>query len=111
MFLCGGNIASAAQEQPNVQQTLHSVFNAIVSIPEAVLVNEFSSGENAGVVYYVIRVLCAVCAARLMLPCRLFVQPSGTSHGSFAAAIATSPNCNARWRFIPHSHILLPVSC
>ena len=60
MFLCG-NIASAAQEQPNVQHTLHSVFNAIVSIPEAVLVNEFSSGENAGVVYYVIRV-CAPCA-------------------------------------------------
>jgi hypothetical protein len=52
MFLCG-NVDSAAQEQPHIQRTLSSVANALVSIPEAVLVNEFSSGENAGVVYYV----------------------------------------------------------
>lgn len=52
MFLCG-NVDAAAQEQPNAQRTLSSVARAIVSIPEAVLVNEFASGENAGVVYYV----------------------------------------------------------
>jgi hypothetical protein len=51
MFLCG-NVDSAAQEQPT-QRKLTSVARAIISIPEAVLVNEFSSGENAGVVYYV----------------------------------------------------------
>jgi len=52
MFLCGG-VDASAQEQPQLQRTLNSVAHARVSIPEAVLVNEFSSGENAGVVYYV----------------------------------------------------------
>jgi hypothetical protein len=52
MFLCG-NVDSSAHEQPHLQRTLNSVAHARVSIPEAVLVNEFSSGENAGVVYYV----------------------------------------------------------
>ena len=54
MFLCG-MADSAAQEQPKVHRTLSTVARAVVSIPEAVLVNEFSSGENAGVVYYVMK--------------------------------------------------------
>jgi hypothetical protein len=96
MFLCG-NVDSAAQEPPHVHRTLSSVFRALVSIPEAVLVNEFSSGENAGVVYYVIH-------ASRYPPCdladstfRLFVLRLGTSRGLFAGGIATSPHCTARY--------------
>jgi hypothetical protein len=53
MFLCG-NVDSAAHEQLQ-ERKLSSVTDALVSIPEAILVNEFSSGESAGVVYYVIK--------------------------------------------------------
>ena len=97
MFLCG-NVDAAAQEQPNAQRTLSSVARAIVSIPEAVLVNEFASGENAGVVYYVGApddVQGGACSV-FILPCRLFVRRSETSLGSFAGAIATFLNCTVK---------------
>ena len=70
MFLCG-NVDAAALEQPHtLKSTLSSVANAQVSIPEAVLVNEFSSGENAGIVYYVTeQIACeAFSLFNLMLP-------------------------------------------
>jgi hypothetical protein len=66
MFLCGNVDSAAQEEQPHIQRTLSSVTNALVSIPEAVLVNEFSSGENAGVVYYVCKCLCLIPSLRLL---------------------------------------------
>jgi hypothetical protein len=67
MFLCG--IADSAVEQPKVHRTLSSVARAVVSIPEAVLVNEFSSGENAGVVYYVMKCLLRDTPSATALTC------------------------------------------
>ena len=100
MFLCG-NVDSAAQEPPHVHRTLGSVFRALVSIPEAVLVNEFSSGEKAGVVYYVMQFHEIIDT----LPATALIRLAGCLYHGWGLHMGCSPAVSRLLHIAPQGNI------